>query len=420
MTAARRRIAGGLARYGNFLGRADVLRLVISSMVARLPGGMVQLAVVLAIQDRSSLSAAGMAAAAVAVGSAVAGPFRGRTADRLGARRVLLTSGIAQGAGLLGLLAAITVSAPVAIDILLCAGIGVSVPPVNPVMRTIWSRKFSGATRRTAFSLESVLLDLTYIVGPAIVAIVAVAASASWLLVLTGLMCVCGCLMLAVSPESRDWPATSSRPQHWLGALRSAPLRRLLPLGFIITGSITVIELALVAFARSHGQPSSSGYLIALLSVGSMAGGLCHGALNLRTSVLRQLAVVTACLGVGYALSALAGSLVVLGVIITITGLFLAPSITLEYSAVDEVVDPGTATESFALLNSSGQGGSAAGAVLAGYVGQHLGEQAVFGAGSAMIVIAALLAIAVRTPGHSAVAQPQAESAAQPSAEQST
>jgi MFS family permease len=420
MTGEEGRIAGGLARYGSFLGRADVLRLIVSSILARLPGGMVQLAVVLAIQHRSSLAAAGTAAAALAVASAVAGPFRGRAADRVGARRVLLTSGIAQGAGLLGLTAAITASAPVAIDILLSAVIGLSTPPVNPVMRTIWSRKFSGATRRTAFSLESVLLDLTYIVGPAIVAITATAASPAWVLVLTGLMCVCGCLMLAMSPESRDWPVASSAPRHWLGAWRSASLRRLLPLGFFITGSITVIELALVAFARSHGQPSSSGYLIALFSVGSMAGGLCYGTLNLRARALRQLAVVTAFLGVGYLLSALASSVVVLGVIITITGLFLAPSITLEYAAVDEVVDPGAATESFALLNSAGQGGSAVGAVLAGFAGQHVGEQAVFGTGAVMVVIAAVLAAGIRVPGHGPMPQPSAEAESRPSAEQGT
>lgn len=409
MTATGGGITGGLARYGSFLGRRDVLRLVISSVLARLPGGMVQLAVVLVIQHRSSLAAAGAAAAVLAVGTAVIGPFRGRTTDRLGARRVLLTSGIAQGAGLLGLLIAVTASAPVVIDVLLAGVIGVSTPPVNPVMRTIWSRKFSGATRRTAFSLESVLLDLTYIAGPALVAVVAAAGSALWTLVLTGLMCVCGCLLLAAAPESRDWQASSSGPRHWLGAWRSASLRRLLPLGFFVTGSITVIELALVAFARSHGEPSASGYLIALFSVGSMAGGLVYGAMTLRSGVLRQLAVVAACLGAGYILSALASSVVVLAVTIAITGLFLAPSITLEYSAVDEVVDPATATESFALLNASGQGGSAAGAVLAGFFGEHLGAHSVFGAGAAMILIAALLAAVIRTPGPEAVPQPPTE-----------
>jgi hypothetical protein len=48
---------------------------VISSILARLPGGMVQLAMVLVIRERSSLGAAGVAAAVGAVGSAIGGRF---------------------------------------------------------------------------------------------------------------------------------------------------------------------------------------------------------------------------------------------------------------------------------------------------------------------------------------------------------
>lgn len=410
MAAGKR--ADGLARYGGFLGRGDVLRLVISSVLARLPGGMDQLAVVLVVQHRASLAAAGAAAAVYAVGSAIGGPFRGRVTDRVGARRVLLTAGAAQATGLLGLLVAVAVSAPVAVDIALAGFIGVSLPPVNPVMRTIWSRKFTGADRHTAFSFESVLLDLTYIVGPALVAWVVLAGSTLAPLGLTAAMSVIGCAGLAAAPECGNWQASGAGPRHWLGAWRVAALRRLLPLGFFVTGSITVIELALVTFARAHGHPAASGYLIALLSVGSMAGGLCFGAMNLRPSVLKQLAVVSACLGAGYALGSLVDSVLVLGVVITVTGLFLAPAITLEYSAVDEVADPGTATESFALLNAAGQGGAALGAVLAGFAGQHLGSRAVFLVGAAMVLLASLLASVTRGPSQEAVTQP-AEGAGQ-------
>jgi hypothetical protein len=134
----------------------------------------------------------------------------------------------------------------------------VSLPPVNPIMRTIWRRKFEGAARRTAFSIESVLLDLTYVIGPALVAVVAAASSARWCLVLTALMSVSGCVLLAAAPECGNWRASSGE-RHWLGAWRVAALRRLLPLGFFITGSITAIELALVAFACAHGHPAASG-----------------------------------------------------------------------------------------------------------------------------------------------------------------
>ena len=382
----------GLSRYRSLLGRGDVLRLMISSMLARLPGGMAQLTVILVIQQRWSLGAAGVAAAFGAVGSGIGGPLRGRSTDRFGARRVLLASATAQVTALFGLLAAVVAAAPLAIDVILAGLIGASQPPVNPVMRTIWTRRFEGDMRRTAFSIESVMLDLSFIIGPALVAVVATASSPEWCLVMTALMSAGGCLLLASTPESRDWRVSPGQ-RHWLGAWRVAGVRHLLPIGFAVAGSVTAIELALVAFARGHGHPALAGGLIALLSVGSIVGGLCYGAMRLDIGVLRQLAISSGILGVGFALGSLAGSGLLLGVIITATGLFLAPTITLEYSAMDEVADPDFMTESFALLNAIGQGGAAVAAVLAGFAGQHFHESAVFLVAAAMALVACLLAL---------------------------
>jgi MFS family permease len=392
MTSVGSQARSGLTRYWSFLGRGDVLRLVISSMLARLPGGMAQLAVILVIQQRWSLGAAGVAVACGAVGSGIGGPLRGRSTDRFGARRVLLASATAQVTALLGLLVAVVAAAPLALDVILAGLIGASQPPVNPVMRTIWSRRFEGDMRRTAFSIESVLLDLSFIIGPALVAVVATASSPRWCLVMAALLSASGCVLLASAPESRDW-RVSPGERHWLGAWRVAEVRRLLPISFAVTGSIVAIELALVAFARAHGHPAISGGLIALLSVGSIVGGLCYGAMSLQASVLRQLALASAVLGAGFALGSLAGSGVVLAVIITATGLFLAPTITLEYAAMDEVADPDFMTESFALLNAAGQGGAAVAAVLAGFAGQHFHENAVFLVAATLALIATLLAL---------------------------
>jgi MFS family permease len=386
--------AGGLSRYRNFLGRPGVLRLQGSALLARLPGGMNALVLVLVIQQRSSLAAAGAAAAAYTAGTALIGPLRGRAADRRGAGQVLVVSGTAQAACMLGLFGAVVTSAPVVVEIALAGVIGAVLPPVNPVMRTIWSRTLDGAARRIAFSIESVMIDVIFIVGPALVAVVTALSGARWCLILTAVLTGCGCLALAAAPESRGWPGTTEE-RHWLGAWRDRRLRRLLPIGFFATGSISAIELAIVAFSRVHGHPALSGYLIASLSVGSIVGGLAFGALNFRAGPLRQLAVTAAALGMGYAVGSLAGSVVVLGVMLACTGLFLAPTITLEYTAVDDVADPGAKTESFALLNAMGQAGSATGSVLAGFAGQHGHGQGGFLVAAAMALAAGCLSLAV-------------------------
>jgi len=384
-----------LRRYQSFLGRPGLVRLQASALLARIPGGMNALVLVLVIQQRSSLAAAGAAAAAYTAGIALAGPVRGRAADRRGAAQVLVVTGIAQAACMLGLFGAVLASAPVPLEIVLAGLIGAVLPPVNPVMRTIWSRTLDGALRRMAFSVESVMLDVTFIVGPALVAVVTALSGARWCLLLTALLTGCGCLALAAAPESRGWPGTAGQ-RRWLGAWRDGRLRRLLPAGFFLTGSISAIELAIVAFSRAHGHPAMSGYLIALLSVGSIAGGLAFGALNVRGRPLRQFAVTAAALGAGYALGSLAGSAVVLGVTLACAGLFLAPAITLEYTVADEVADPAVMTESFALLNAMGQAGSATGSVLAGFAGQHGHGRGGFLVAGAMALGAGALALTVR------------------------
>jgi MFS family permease len=384
-----------LRRYQSFLGRPGLVRLQASALLARIPGGMNALVLVLVIQQRSSLAAAGAAAAAYTAGIALAGPVRGRAADRRGAAQALVVTGIAQAACMLGLFGAVLASAPVPLEIVLAGLIGAVLPPVNPVMRTIWSRTLDGALRRMAFSVESVMLDVTFIVGPALVAVVTALSGARWCLLLTALLTGCGCLALAAAPESRGWPGTAEQ-RRWLGAWRDGRLRRLLPAGFFLTGSISAIELAIVAFSRAHGHPAMSGYLIALLSAGSIAGGLAFGALNVRGRPLRQFAVTAAALGAGYALGSLAGSAVVLGVTLACAGLFLAPAITLEYTVADEVADPAVMTESFALLNAMGQAGSATGSVLVGFAGQHGHGRGGFLVAGAMALGAGALALTVR------------------------
>jgi len=51
----------------------------------------------------------------------------------------------------------------------------------------------------------------------------------------------------------------------------------LLPISLLLMGSITVIEVALVAYAGHSGREFVVGYLVAALSVGGIASGLIWG-----------------------------------------------------------------------------------------------------------------------------------------------
>src|SRR5215217_7701261 len=87
-----------LAPYGRLLGRPAVLRLVLVALVARVPHASVGVVLTLHVVVTMDLgyARAGAVAAAMTVGMAVGGPWRGRRVDRLGLRRALLPSVIVE------------------------------------------------------------------------------------------------------------------------------------------------------------------------------------------------------------------------------------------------------------------------------------------------------------------------------------
>ena len=69
-------------------------QLAAAGLLGRIAMGMIPLALVLAVAAHAgSYGAAGAITAAYALGVALGGPLRGRLADRLGARPVLLATG---------------------------------------------------------------------------------------------------------------------------------------------------------------------------------------------------------------------------------------------------------------------------------------------------------------------------------------
>jgi MFS family permease len=107
--------------------------------LARLPLAMGQIAVLLLVADTSgSYGAGGIAAASLAIGSAVGGPLGGMCADRGGQRIVLLVSGPAHAAGLVAVTWLAVSDAPLTALLVVCVVAGAFVPQVGPLVRVRW------------------------------------------------------------------------------------------------------------------------------------------------------------------------------------------------------------------------------------------------------------------------------------------
>ncbi|MET9913853.1 MFS transporter, partial [Streptomyces sp. NPDC006476] len=146
--------------YGQVLRVPYATRLLLSTLLGRLPSGMAPLAVVLAGGHRDGYAAAGALATVYLAANAAGGPLLGRLVDRLGQLRVLTVSAMVASVGFCLLLTdgAMLLGAVVA---------GLARPPLDAALRaTLASLMPDREHQRVALSLDASAQEIIYIAGP--------------------------------------------------------------------------------------------------------------------------------------------------------------------------------------------------------------------------------------------------------------
>lgn len=385
-----------LRRYAEVLQPPGAAAAVTASVVGRLSLGTTGLAVLLLTRDTSgSYALAGAVSASYAVSFAVAAPGRARAADRSGPRRVLLACGLLNALALLLLVALETVRAP---GPLLCAGaalVGVTVPPLGAVMRALWARLVSGPALSTAYSLESVVVELCFVAGPLLVAGLTAVSGPSAAVLACSVLTATGSVWLAGVPTLRAVGPHPARPSARAGPLVSPAVRSLLLTVLWIGAGFGSLEVAVPAFVEEHGsRPSTAGVLLAVWSVGSVMGGLVYGGLAVRARLHRQLAMLVVALAAGTLLPLLAGGILTLGAALVVYGSTIAPFSACNAVLLGRSAPPGTTTEAFAWSSSMIFGGAAAGSAVAGLVIDRSGAAAALAltAGTGLLTLLSSLA----------------------------
>src|SRR5262249_43390756 len=147
---------------------------------------------------------AGLASATNAAATALFGPPVGRLADRGHAALLLVLTGLAQAAGLIGLVFALRggVAGPAILG--LCAATGAVNPPIAAVTRTVLPRLAPDEdTRSTAFALDAILIEITFVVGPALVGVVVAVWNGYVATLIAAVFNVIGSFWLAAAPSVR-------------------------------------------------------------------------------------------------------------------------------------------------------------------------------------------------------------------------
>jgi len=374
--------------------------LLLAGFAGRLPASMVPLALLLLVERHTgSYAVAGLAAATYGLSIAVFAPIYGRFADRRGAATLLQVTAALFPFLLAGLVATITLDAPLWATLLGCVVAGAGMPLVSSTVRAVWQRVTEGSTvRQAAYALDAISVELVFVAGPAVVAILVVLTSPIAAIGFAAALATTGALVLSRSSEIRGFvPVARVRGRR--GPVRAPGMPRLLLSGSALMFGLGCLEVGVPAFADRLGSPGMAGVLIAVWALGSAIGGLWFGARHPGLALNRQYRWALFAVALGMLPLVLADNLLVLGVLLFLGGTTLAPTLTVQNSLVSVLVPAGAATEAFTWTATVAFGASAVGAGVAGAV-----VESTFGVSGAL-ALGALSAIAalgiVLVPGRS-------------------
>jgi MFS family permease len=340
--------------------------LLLSGFAGRLPSAMVPLALLLMVQQQTgSYAIAGLASATLGIASALMAPVLGRLADRRGPRSILFTQAAVYPVLLALLVAVVVGDAPVATVIAASGLAGTATPLVSGTVRALWSR-VDVRVRPTAFALDATATELVFVAGPSLVAVLAVFADAALALGLAGLLAVGGALGVATSRATRSYAPVLGPRGGLFSTVLSPGMPRLLLSGSALMLGFGALEVAIPAFADATGSPGMSGVLLAVWSLGSVAGGLWFGARVLSISLPRQYRLLLLGVTIGLAPLAWISSPWALGVLLFLGGTAIAPTLTVQNTLVGSMAPEHATTEAFTWLSTITVGASAIGAAIGG------------------------------------------------------
>lgn len=374
-----------MRRYLEVLALPGARTLLFSGIFGRLPVAMVPLALLLAVVAATdSYAAAGAATATYGISTAVVSPVLGRLADRHGPRPVLMVTGTTYPLAIGLLVVVLSVELPLPFVYVAASLAGLNMPLVSSSVRSLWPRLASGQRLSAAFALDSITVELLFVTGPMLVAVLAAAISPIAPLLLAAALCASASHWLARSAPARRWerPLRPEGRRDFFGPLAVAGIPRVLLTGSLFFAGVGAMDVALPAYADENGIPAMAGVFLALWAIGSASGGLWYGTLTTRRPLTTQYPIGLLLSGLGMVPLIFADNPWLLGALLVVAGVTLAPTMIVQNTMIVRIVPPHLTTEAFTWLTTVVFGASAVGAAVAGVVVDSYGVPATFAMGA--------------------------------------
>ena len=374
--------------YLDLLKTRGVGRIMAAQLVARFPAGMLSLAFLLHVERvHDSYAAAGLVLAATSVGQAIAGPLTSRWMGVWGMRKVLVITIIISSTAI-GTIAFATL--PVGLYMAVGFIAGISWPPIQPAVRTIYPKMVNSKQLTPLFSLDASAQEIIWVVGPVVTTFVATQIGTMQAIVLALAFFVGGGAWFVLSPEVGRVRIPRSRRK--MGAvLRRPPVLLATVVGFLLIGASAAVEVGVVAtFDQGSAE---AGTVLAIYAAGSLVGGLAFGHMPISPWALaRRMFIVF----VGMSLASLFLGFWWLSVTLFIAGLGIAPALAVMFSIVSASVKFSETAEAYGWVGTGQLIGAALGSAAAGFLIDLNGAAGAFWVGIVFIALGVLVPVFFR------------------------
>jgi MFS family permease len=360
-----------MKRYLGVLALPHAWTLVLASFPARLAYGMISLGIFFKVQrETGSVAFAGLAIGLNSIGGSLTAGFRGYLIDKYGQSwplRIFVPSYAA-------MIMAVNMSESKTFLLVMATIMGVTAPPINLSIRPLWKTVVSGTQLRTAYAIDTSLMNTASVIGPVVVTTLALSSHPGSALAVASALMLIGGTAIMVSQVSRNWkPEVKDKGQQSLW--RSPALRLLMLEGSFIGFGWGIFNVAVPAFATLEKVPNRTAWVFAAMGIASIAGGLIAGTLSRRTSsltALRRTYLVWFIFSLPMAFTYPGWSMVIGGAFVG----FVGGAIQVFYWEVMEAVRPkGSATSYMGLLWSVEGTIMALGSAVGGLLCETIGAQ---------------------------------------------
>ena len=372
-----------LNRYRQVFAGNSAWRFSTAGFIARLPVSMVGIGILMYVEaERGSYTIAGAVSGSISIAAAIGGPLSSRLVDKLGQHRVLPIQILLIVLCSMALVVLIPSDVPAPYLFIFSIGSGLAYPSIGALVRSRWTALLvSGPVLLTAFSIESIIDELIFIVGPTIAATTSVKLHPAAPQIIAMFLLAGGGLWLA-SMRSTEPPINKHQGKHGKPVILQNGLIYMWGVHIAIGMFFGAVETSIIAFTKLAGQPIYGGIVMAVWAFGSLLGGFVYGGLHFKSALHDQLIVVTLLLVPATAAMVFVDSILMLALLSIAAGIGISPLLIASAAITQRRSPVGRTTEAIASMYAGIGLGFAFAAAMAGWLIDNRGTSYSFALGA--------------------------------------